>query len=97
MKHHRLGAFLVTLLFVSASFTAAMAWWHHISVKQLYAAQVNQLALANTMNAVKALAAELMDYSRRNPAIDPILQQFEIKPRAAAPEASAQPASRPAR
>ncbi len=42
-------------------------------------AQVN---LANRYTAiVEAMAKDAVDYSKRNPAIDPILQQFDLKPK----------------
>jgi type II secretory pathway component PulJ len=47
-----------------------------------------QLAMANrTRNIIRAMAEDALEYSKRNPAIDPILQQFDVKPKPAAPAA----------
>jgi hypothetical protein len=46
--------------------------------------------------AMQSLANDAVDYGRRNPAIDPLLNQFDLKPRPAAPPATP-PAPRPAR
>ncbi|HXJ73265.1 MAG TPA: hypothetical protein VNM37_10440, partial [Candidatus Dormibacteraeota bacterium] len=48
--------------------------------------------------AVQSLANEAIDYSRRNPAIEPLLKQFEVIPGRPAPAPSAAspaPAPRP--
>jgi hypothetical protein len=54
--------------------------------------------MSTRLNAAQSLANEAIEYSKRNPAIDPILFQFELKARpvstSAAPGPTA-PAPRP--
>jgi hypothetical protein len=46
---------------------------------------------------MQSLANDAIEYSRRNPSIDPLLQKFELKPVSAGQPAAGQPATRPAR
>ena len=41
---------------------------------------------------VRAMATDALEYSKKNPAIDPLLQQLDIKPRP--PAAAAKPSTR---
>lgn len=44
-------------------------------------------------NIMRAMVADAVEYSKRNPAIDPILLKFDVKPKPSAP-APAKPAAR---
>jgi hypothetical protein len=90
MKRNLAGIILVVVLFVSACGTALLSVKFFFGVKELLAMQGQVLRITSTLNAAQSLANETMEYSRRNPAIDPILQQFEIKSRSGSP-AQAQP------
>jgi hypothetical protein len=47
-----------------------------------------QLAVANrNREIVRAMATDALEYSKKNPALDPLLQQLELKPKPAAPAA----------
>jgi hypothetical protein len=81
MKNNTLGSLLVGALFVCAALTGWASLRHYFSLKEAQRLQARAIAINNTRNATQALANEAMEYSKRNPAIDPILQQFEIKPK----------------
>lgn len=47
-----------------------------------------QWAAANrSREIVRAMAADAVEYSKKNPAIDPLLQQLDLKPKPGAPAA----------
>ena len=51
-----------------------------------------QLANAQNMqNSVNALVSDVLEYSKHNPSIDPILQAVNVKPGKAAPSNGAKP------
>ena len=75
------GLLLVGALCVSAIVTFWYAWDHYSSVRELRGIYTRQAAISNTRVAANSLASEAIEYSRTNPAIDPILFKFDLKPR----------------
>ena len=70
-----------------------MAWLsinYFFSMRDLQKLQAQYLSMNNYRSAVQSLANEAIEYSKRNPAIDPILYQFDIKSR---PSTNAAPAA----
>lgn len=76
-----LGILLVGALSLSALLTIWYAWDHFSSVKELQALYSRQVVVSNTRAAANSLANEAVEYSKQNPAIDPILFRFDLKPR----------------
>ena len=85
MKNSPVLPILVGVLFVCGAMTAAFSFWYFISIKELQRLQAQYVGINNNRNAVQSLAAEAVEYSKRNPAIDPILFEFDVKSRTAAP------------
>ena len=56
----------------------------------MQAIEFQNQSLVRISSAMQAIANDAVEYSRRNPAIDPLLVQFELKQRGAGP---AQPAA----
>jgi hypothetical protein len=54
---------------------------YYFSWRELQKLQATALDMSTKLNAAQSLAAEAVEYSKRNPAIDPILVQFELKPK----------------
>jgi hypothetical protein len=81
MKNQRWTGLLVGLLFLSALSCAALSYVFVRSTRKLASLQVN----ANTINqykaAMQALAAEAIEYSKRNPEMEPILNEIGIRTR----------------
>ena len=93
-KH--LGAVLATTLFVCAVLTAWLSVRYFFSVRELQRLQQQYAFINNTRSTVQALAQEAVEYGKRNPAIEPILQQFDLKPKAPGSGAPAALPPRPA-
>ncbi len=96
MRSNLLGAFLAGALLVGAVGTSWLAVVHFFTVKELEKVNARYVALTTTVNAVQALASEAVEYGKRNAAIDPILQQYELKPKPGVSAGPVQPAPKPA-
>ena len=96
MRSNLLGAFLAGALVVGAVGAFWLAAVHFFATKELEKVAAHYVAVTATVNAVQALANEAVDYSKRNAAIDPILQQYELKPKPGASVGPGQAAPKPA-
>lgn len=98
MKSNALTSLLVGAVIVCALTISWVSTRYIFAMGELQKLQGQYLEMNNSRTAVQNLANEAVEYSKRNPAIDPLLYQFEIKARpgtnapAAAPVA---PAPRP--
>lgn len=95
MKQQSLTILLVGLLLVSAVASVWVSVRWYFSVKKLQNLQGYYLQVNSTRRAVESLANEAVEYSKRDPGIDPILQEFDLKPKPGAAAAAA-PATKPA-
>jgi hypothetical protein len=76
--------------------TLILAILYEKNFRQLRVLQPQRIQIENTRNVIGALANDSIEYSKHNPAIDPILQQMGFKPRpaGAAPAAAAKPSGK---
>ena len=81
MKSNALASLLTGAVMVCALTVAWLSIRYFFTLRELQKLQGQYVFMNNTRNAAQALASEAMEYSKRNPAIDPILIQYEIKPR----------------
>ena len=81
MKPNLLARVLVGVLLLCAILTLWLSGSYFFSFKQLEKLNARYLFLNNTLNSVQALAGEAIEYSKKNPAIDPLLQRYELKPK----------------
>lgn len=81
MRSNPLGAILVTLLFMCAVGTTWLSIRYVTATRELQRLQGEAAMINNALTAAQMLANEAIEYSKRNPAIDPILQQYEFKPK----------------
>lgn len=79
-----LGVFLVCALY-----TIWLSVRVYFSANDLQQVQYQYMRLEQTHEALQSLASESLEFSKKNPAINPILQRFEIKPRIALTNAPA--------
>ena len=85
------GVLLVGALWLSAILAIWVSLDHGYRVKKLQELYVRQPEINNLNAAAQSLANEAIEYSKKNPAIDPILLQFDLKPRGVAPVSTNHP------
>ncbi len=83
MKSNALASLLTGAIIVCALISGWVFLRYFLAVKELQKLQGQYVFMNNTRNAAQSLANEAVEYSKRNPSIDPILYQYEIKPRSA--------------
>jgi hypothetical protein len=73
------------LLVGALAITAVIAFWdstvHFVRLKGLQDIYARQPEINNLNAAAQSLAGEALEYSKTNPAIDPILVEFHLKAR----------------
>ena len=79
MKQNPLGALLAGILLVGALASAALAVLYVNSMRDLQRLQYASTLITRNRNMANSLATEALEYSKRNPSIDPILQSVGIK------------------
>ena len=89
MKNNPVGALLVAGLFLCSLLSISLAIYYLITVRELDHLRGQSVQMNNTMNSLQAMANETFAYSRSNAAVDPILQQYGLKAKPAAPSAPA--------
>ncbi len=92
MKRETLAGLLVGLLSASALLAAWLSARWFFTVREMQELQLQFVLVNNTRAAAQALSNDVLAYARKNPAIDPILQEFNLRP---ATTATNTPASRP--
>ena len=97
-RNNPVTSLLVSVLFLAALGTCWFAVRYFFSVRELQGIQFRYQNLIATQSALQSMAAEAVAYSQQNPAINPILMEFNLTNRTAAPPAApASPATRPSR
>ena len=78
---------MVGVLLLIGLLTALFTIRYYFSLKELQRLQIDYARMTQRRNMIQSLANEAVEYSKTNPAIDPILFEFELKakPGAAAP------------
>jgi hypothetical protein len=85
MKKSPLATVLLVILTVSALLSVVQCWMYISAARELRMLQTQAAMVNNNQALINALAAETFEYSKKNPAIDPILEAAGIKPKAGAP------------
>jgi len=73
---------LSVLLLLGASATAGRCYWYLQCTRQGQQVQYEVARINQNRAALQSFAAESLGYSRKNPAILPLLQNFGLGPRA---------------
>jgi hypothetical protein len=79
MKHNRFATALVVLLFVGGSFAAIFAVRYGFRTRELRTLQARMININNQLAIAQSLLNDTLEYSKRNPAIDPLLKSFNMK------------------
>ncbi len=72
---------LATALLVSVTLTAGLCYWYLQCTRELNLAQSEVVRANNNRAAMQSLAAESVEYARRNPEIIPVLQSLGLRTR----------------
>ena len=96
-KNNPVAATLVAVLFLSALASCWSATWWFLGTREFQDLEFRYQALQRTSATMQALANDAIEYSKRNPSIDPLLQQFELKQKPADPSPASQPVPTPGR
>lgn len=94
MKRDSLAALLVGLLFAAALLTAWLSVRWFFAVREMQELQVQFAVVNNARAAAQALSNDVLAYARKNPAIEPILQEFNLRQPGSPP--TNQPPAKPA-
>jgi len=95
-RNNPIGSILVSVFFLLALSACWLSVRYFFSVKELDALGYRYQANEAKRKAADLLVAETVEYSKRRPDIDPLLQQLRIKAPPAATSAPP-PTARPAR
>lgn len=96
IKSNPVAVALVSALFLSALASCWSAAWWFLGAREAQALEYRYQAMTRTSSAVQALVNESLEYSRRNPAMNSLLDQFNLRPGAPASAPGAAPAGQPA-
>jgi hypothetical protein len=94
MKNSPLTTFLLAVLALSALLSVVFCSLYVSNTRQLRLLQGQMNIIKVRTEAITSLANETLEYSKRNPAIDPILESFNIKQSKTAPTAPNKPAAK---
>ncbi len=92
MRSNSFTALLVGLLFVSAAAAAVQVLRLSFATRDLRRIQPRIVEINAHLNLAQALLNDALEYSKRNPAIDPLLQSMNFKTNPAAGATNAQSA-----
>ncbi len=81
MKNHAVTNLLLGLVALSVVSTSALALIYVRAVQNLNRLQFQSARVTRNRALINSLASDAVEYSRRNPSIDPVLQSVGIKPR----------------
>jgi hypothetical protein len=90
MKNNSLAILLVGILALSVVATAVLSFTYVRSMRQLLTLQAYSDRIRQSLTVMRGLAADSVEYSKRNPGMEPILESVGIKmrPDAQTPSAS---------
>ena len=94
MKNNPLTTFLLAVLTISALLSVGLCWRYISNTRELHALQAQAAMINNNRAVINALANDTVEYSKKNPAIDPILESVGLKPGKSAPTAANKPATK---
>jgi aromatic ring hydroxylase len=94
MKNNPLTTVLLGVLTVSAMLSALLCCLFITNTRQKNELQSKASEIIMRNNLINALANDTLEYSKKNPAIDPILESVGLKPGKSAQAAPSKPATK---
>jgi hypothetical protein len=89
MRNNWFAALLVAMLFLSAAVAVRFAIMYAFSTRALRSPQPQMMMYQARLNLAQALLNDTLEYSKHNPAIDPLLHSLHIKTNSAPASAAA--------
>jgi hypothetical protein len=80
MKRSPLTTVLLVLVTISALASLVLCWMYISNTRELRNLQTQATGVNNNRSIIQALANDCVEYSKKNPAINPILEQAGVKP-----------------
>jgi uncharacterized protein HemX len=81
MNRDRMTVLLAAALLISAVATAGVCFWYLQNVRQHALAQEDLARINRNKNLMQNLAAESVEYAKKNPAMIPLLQSLGVRAR----------------
>jgi len=97
LRNNPIGSILVTVFFLLALIACWLSARYYFSVKEAEGMRDRIRTVESTLALMQRLAAESVEYGKKNPDLDPVLVRFNLKPAPAPAAAPPQPAARPSR
>jgi hypothetical protein len=94
MKNRSLATFLFWALFVSTLASCAFCWLLMSNTREWRNLQRDVNAMNSFRTGVNALVSDTIEYSKKNPAVDPILESFGMKQAKSGTTATNKPTSK---
>jgi hypothetical protein len=94
MKNNPMTTVLLGVLTISALLSVLFCWLYISDTRELRAFQIQAAMINNKRAVINALANDVAEYSKKNPAIDPILESVGLKPGKSAPTATSKPTTK---
>ena len=94
MKNNPLTTVLLGVLTISALLSVWLCWRYISTTRELHSLQTQASIINNNRTVINALANDTVVYSKKNPAIEPILESVGLKPGKSAPTATGKPATK---
>ncbi len=94
MKNSAMTTILLAVLTLSALTSVGLCWSYIGSARELRSLQGQVGMINNNRALINSLANDTLEYSKRNPSIDPLLESVGLKPSKSAPAATNKPATK---
>ncbi len=94
MKNNPLTTVLLGVLTISALLSVGLCWRYVSNTRELRTLQTQAAIINNNRATINALANDTMEYSKKHPAIDPILESVGLKPGKSATSITNKPATK---
>jgi Tfp pilus assembly protein PilX len=94
MKNNPMTTVLLGVLTLSALASVVLCLLFTTNTRQKNLLQSQATSIINKRTIINALANDVVEYSKKNPAVDPILESFNLKPAKSAPPATTKPATK---
>jgi hypothetical protein len=94
MKNESFAAFLVGVLSVCAVAGLVLSANYYFSTSTLRRLQPQAIACQARLNLAQALLNDTLEYSKRNPAVEPLLRSLNLKTNAVPAPAALKPATK---